>query len=206
MDWKEHSEVKMLPELTNITKQNGDKFAVVSIENVRILQDELARFREEHESELNETQKWALGRSSFKGIPKDTRSVIIIAVPDSNSLDEARLYVEETIKTAGFSAKEIKKVPLKRLAVQSGLAEYGRHNITCVEGMGSYLLLAAFATNAILEEAYAWREPMASPLCKDCDLCLANCRTGAIDKDRFLLDSEKCKKCGRCRAVCPMNN
>jgi epoxyqueuosine reductase len=36
---------------------------------------------------------------------------------------------------------------LKRLAVRSGLARYGRNNVTYVEGMGSFLELSASLTD-----------------------------------------------------------
>jgi len=49
--------------------------------------------------------------------------------------------------------------PLKTLAVCASLARYGRNNIAYVPGLGSYLMLAACATDAPSPDDATWAEP-----------------------------------------------
>jgi epoxyqueuosine reductase len=83
------------------------------------------------------------------------------------------------------------QVPEKLLSVCSGLARYGRNNITYVEGMGSYNIPAAFFTDLACE-ADEWQQPEALDLCDRCTACMRACPTGAIARDRFLLRAERC--------------
>jgi len=82
-------------------------------------------------------------------------------------------------------------IPAKTLAVRSGLAEYGRNNITYVPGMGSFHRLSAFYSDFPIE-IDTWQELRLMDLCKDCSACLRKCPTGAIPKDRILLHAERC--------------
>ena len=119
------------------------------------------------------------------------------------------------------------RLPLKTLAVRSGLAEYGRSNITFVPGMGSFLQLAAAFSDLPCEDD-PWREPKALDRCESCVACVKRCPTGAINTDRFLIQAERCLTyhneaaddfpkwidpswhhclvgCMRCQVVCPEN-
>jgi epoxyqueuosine reductase len=119
------------------------------------------------------------------------------------------------------------KLPLKTLAVRSGLAEYGRNNLCFVPGLGSFLQLVGGFTDLPCEND-PWREPKALDRCASCVACLRRCPTGAIADDRFLLRAERCLTyhneaagdfpdwidpswhhcligCMRCQAVCPEN-
>jgi len=84
--------------------------------------------------------------------------------------------------------------PIKTVAALLGLVRYGRNNITYAEGMGSYLQLCGYTTDAQLaipEDALAQR-PRLLPECDGCTVCLATCPTGAIEEDRALLRAERC--------------
>lgn len=83
------------------------------------------------------------------------------------------------------------KLPLKPLAVRSGLGKYGRNNICYVKGMGSFIQLAAFYSNLPCKEDH-WHEPCMMDRCQKCDACLKKCPTKAIPSDRFLLRAERC--------------
>jgi len=83
------------------------------------------------------------------------------------------------------------RVPLKSLAVHSGLALYGRNNITYTPRSGSFHRLVAFATNCQSQDSL-WRQHECLPRCQDCQLCIEACPTGAISKDRFLIRAERC--------------
>lgn len=119
------------------------------------------------------------------------------------------------------------RLPLKTLAVRSGLAEYGRNNICYVPGMGSFLQFVG-AFSDLPCDGDPWREPKALDRCESCVACLRHCPTGAIAGDRFLLHAERCLTyhneaasdfpswidpswhhcligCMRCQTVCPEN-
>ncbi len=83
------------------------------------------------------------------------------------------------------------RIPVKTLAVHSGLAEYGKNNITYVPGMGSFHRLSAYYSDLQIPQDN-WTELRAMELCKNCSACVDNCPTQAIPTDRFLLRAEKC--------------
>jgi epoxyqueuosine reductase len=82
-------------------------------------------------------------------------------------------------------------LPKKQLAVRSGLAAYGRNNISYVEGMGSFHRLSAFFSDLPCDEDF-WRQPVMMELCEDCTACQRSCPSKAIAEDRFLLHAERC--------------
>lgn len=94
------------------------------------------------------------------------------------------------LESEGFRALR-PRLPLKTLAACSGLAEYGRNNICYVEGMGSFVELAA-AVSDMPCDSDPWDEPKAMDLCSSCTICLRACPTGAIAEDRFLLHAGRC--------------
>jgi len=118
-------------------------------------------------------------------------------------------------------------LPLKLLAVRSGMAEYGKNNIAYVEGMGSFLRFKAFLSDMPPVRS-DWLEPRVMKECDSCKACLNACPTGAIVPDRFLIHAERCLTflnegserfpewidpawhnslvgCMKCQVVCPVN-
>jgi epoxyqueuosine reductase len=83
------------------------------------------------------------------------------------------------------------RLPKKLLAVRSGLAEYGRNNVTYVPGLGSFHRLVVFYSDLPCEED-PWRDPQVMARCETCRACLASCPSGAITDERFLLRAEYC--------------
>ncbi|MBU0595969.1 hypothetical protein KJ567_04715 [Candidatus Bipolaricaulota bacterium] len=79
---------------------------------------------------------------------------------------------------------------LKLLSVRSGLARYGRNNITYVEGMGSFLMHVAFVTDCGFPDE--WTDLGMMPQCESCRICLESCPTGAIREHQFVIDAAKC--------------
>ncbi len=83
--------------------------------------------------------------------------------------------------------------PRKAVATRLGLTEYGRNNVTYARGLGSYVLLCAVLTGAAPALPLpAPRGPASMAACASCDACLAACPTGAIPRQRFLLNAERC--------------
>lgn len=118
-------------------------------------------------------------------------------------------------------------LPLKLLAVRSGLASYGKNNISYVPEWGSYHRLMAFFSDCPAEED-EWLEPSMMKECETCTACIRACPTGAITSDRFLIRAERCLTflnerrnefpswvdpawhhrifgCLRCQEICPQN-
>jgi len=86
------------------------------------------------------------------------------------------------------------KGPLKTLAVWSGLARFGRNNITYVDGFGSYHQLVGLAADFSLDDSGSSGPggPRALNECEKCRACRTACPTGAISEERFLLHGERC--------------
>jgi epoxyqueuosine reductase len=149
------------------------------------------------------------------------------------------LHAGETDKQAGDTLAGIlapegyrvvpATVPKKLLAVRSGLADYGKNNITYIYGTGSYHRLVVFYSDLPCERD-EWRAPTMMEQCEDCVACVGACPTGAITAERFLIYVEKCITfyneepsdmsfpawmnpsshellvgCLRCQRVCPEN-
>jgi epoxyqueuosine reductase len=134
----------------------------------------------------------------------------------------------ELLEPEGYQVAQA-VVPKKLLAVCSGLAAYGRNNITYVNGMGSLHRLAALFSDLPCEEDH-WAKPQVLERCRECQACRRACPPGAIDDDRFILHAERCITfwnekpgsvafpkwlaeswhnclvgCMRCQIVCPEN-
>ncbi|NNG02250.1 MAG: 4Fe-4S binding protein [Desulfobacteraceae bacterium] len=135
--------------------------------------------------------------------------------------------ITDVLTGYGLTARKA-VLPLKLTAVRSGLAAYGRNNVTYVFGMGSFFRLAAFYSDLEPPEDAPWEEAQAMETCDRCLSCVQACPTGAIDDKRFLIRAEKCLTffnereqgfpdwidpswhnclvgCLRCQLVCPMN-
>ena len=152
--------------------------------------------------------------------------------PDYFAKAEYESHAEETLEnvleTGGYRIARA-HLALKTLAVRSGLARYGRNNITYIAGMGSLYSLVAFYTDYSCN-VDDWQESSAMVDCENCSLCRENCPTKSIPVDRFLIHAENCLGflnemkpdfpywvqhqpdwhnalvgCMRCQFVCPVN-
>lgn len=184
-------------------------------------------------------------------MPPTVKSLFIVAVPTSGITitfthrgEELRCRVPPTYANVKDIDRKVRSIleaalpegkvskailPYKTLASRSGLAKYGKNNITYVEDLGSFYRLTVFFTDMDMEtDDWQSREVMAE--CSECDRCLRACPTGAIGKDRFLIRAERCLTflnempsekgfparigssahnaivgCMRCQEVCPMD-
>ncbi len=193
-------------------------------------------------------------QNSIEKAPPWARSILIVAIPDPALAvrfrwkgREVGLWIPPTFvrweergepyvgsvlaKLAGEGCirAETASLPKKLLATRSGMARYGRNNITYVEGMGSYHRLCSLYTAVACEES-TWQEAEVLESCASCGACVRACPVGAIDPDRFLVRAERCITywqekpgdvpypealdfswqdrfigCMRCQAVCPHN-
>ncbi len=230
----------------------GAKFRIVSIARLESLSDELQAAR--REGKIDE-RLYASYLSGFRfAAPDDlpgAKSIIVVAVPQGSTVLHFTLngkhlrtvipptYIYSKIRGActaalsraleGTGGRAVKAVlPLKLLAVRSGLAQYGRNNISYVEGMGSFHRLEAFFTDHELRRD-DWQEKGMMARCENCSLCREACPTKAIRGDRFLIDAGICLTyfnenegaipewidprahnaiigCMRCQLACPANS
>lgn len=84
------------------------------------------------------------------------------------------------------------RLPFKTLAVRSGLAQYGRNNITYVPGFGSFQRLVAFYSDCPCDTD-SWRQLKVMKACENCNICQQSCPAGSIGSDRFLIRAENCR-------------
>jgi epoxyqueuosine reductase len=90
-----------------------------------------------------------------------------------------------------YRVAPLSNAPQKLLAVRSGLARYGRNNITYISDFGSFYKLSALCTD-LLCDGGEWVAPSLMPRCEECNRCVSACPTGAIPQDRVLLRAELC--------------
>ncbi|MBZ5587107.1 MAG: 4Fe-4S binding protein [Acidobacteriia bacterium] len=83
--------------------------------------------------------------------------------------------------------------PIKVVAARLGLVRYGRNNVTYAPGLGSYVQLCGFLTDARLPGLGEGVAALALlDECEGCGACVSACPVGAIDEDRVLLHAERC--------------
>jgi epoxyqueuosine reductase len=241
-------------ELLACLKELGFQMRIVSVSHLHQLQEEIEGLRTQGflERQFYEDR---LTWFSFQ-VPSDfseARSLIVVAAPRPQTRaifgwnGESRpLIIPPTYTAYDVVTKRIENLlgeiigergyrlveaslPLKLLATRSGLGEYGKNNICYVQGLGSFLQLAAYFSDIPCEEDI-WQKATMMKSCNGCELCQLACPTGAITKERFLLHAELCvsyhneKKgdvefpswmdasshncvvgCMRCQKVCPQN-
>jgi len=195
-------------------KKQGYKARIVSVKHVSSLRQEINAWRRK-KAICEELDRDYLREFDFNTQinPFKAESIIIVASPQpiarifftvngrsipviippiyNHSTDEqVKNLILSVLKPEGFYvAKAI--LPWKSLAVHSGLAEYGKNNITYVQGMGSFFRLIAFYSDLPIQED-AWTEHQTMERCHNCSACLKSCPTEAISSERFLLHAERC--------------
>ena len=248
-------EVKGMKTVTDILQSEFGtlhaKFRTVSIIYLKDLQTEITEWKR-NGLITEKFYKQNYGQFSFK--PPTTlpnaRSIIVIGIPQKITPLEffykgkkhqtilPPTYVYSKVRT---TCKEILSrilgnkgyfvdhaiLPLKLLAVKSGLAKYGKNNICYIDEMGSFTRLQAFFTDyEFLTDD--WHEKQIMKSCTTCSLCRHACPTSCIPKKRFLIHADRCLTylneykgdfpswvskqshnalvgCMRCQIVCPQN-
>jgi epoxyqueuosine reductase len=169
--------------LFNMIEERGWKGRIVPVSHLSDLRDAIIG-RYKHGLINHTLYREQLGFFSFNP-PSDlpgVRSIVIVAVPTpqmrivfhwqgrSVPVVVPPTYVSYTPRTESIQAvlaawlrhedyhQAKPKLPLKTLAVCSGLANFGRNNICYVPGMGSFLQLVG-AYSDLPCESDPWREP-----------------------------------------------
>ncbi|MEE4263063.1 MAG: 4Fe-4S double cluster binding domain-containing protein [Desulfobacteraceae bacterium] len=200
--------------LMSALEKEGCKGKILSIEHIDDLKSEINRRYQQglFDEEFFAEELCGFDFSASKGLP-ETKSLIIAAAPqpqvrvtfktpakdmpciipptyryatDRKMEDLLRLH----LYPAGYQLKKV-ILPWKLLAVRSGLAQYGKNNITYIAGLGSFYRLVAFVSD-IPGTGDSWGKPQIMSDCSKCDACSKACPSGAIGSDRFLLHAERC--------------
>lgn len=241
-----------MEKLLNMIREKGWSGQIVPIDHIEDLRHAIISRKEEGliDEKLYEDQFSFFSFDPPPDMP-GARSIIIVAVPTpqlriifnwqgsrkavtvppiyagyTQRTENIQEILEGWLKPEGYHIAK-PQLPLKTLAVFSGLAKYGRNNICYVEGMGSFLQLVSAFTDLPCDND-PWQEPKNLDRCESCITCLNHCPTKAISRDRFLLYAEKCLTyhnesasdfpdwinpswhhcltgCMRCQAICPEN-
>jgi len=131
--------------------------------------------------------------NSRRGSRRDGEPVRFIIPPtyfEQRTENRVRELLARVLEPAGYRVAEA-VLPKKLLAVRSGLAAYGKNNISYVPGMGSFHGLVAVYSDVPAQEDN-WREPQMMESCQNCSACLRHCPVGAITSECFLLRAERC--------------
>jgi|Deesub1362B_J571_1020462.scaffolds.fasta_scaffold00001_867 epoxyqueuosine reductase len=132
--------------------------------------------------------------------------------------------IQEILKKEGYQCVSSMKIPAKMAAVRAGLGRYGKNSVVLTEKLGSWVMFECLITDAPLETA---DNPIKLPVCDNCNICLKDCPTQAINED-YSIERKRCITnwlwgtyvprelrekqgirlfgCGECLKMCPANN
>lgn len=197
----------------SIAKQ-GFQGKIVSIEHVKELETEIMN---RYQKGLLDSDLYDAYLASFDFACHqkftDARSLIIVTVPQPqiqltflranksypavipptyySAIDkDVAALLKTVLEPQGYQLQNV-RLPEKLLAVRSGLAQYGKNNITYVKGMGSFQRPVVFISDYPCEED-SWGEATALEHCENCSACRKACPTNAMASDRFQLYAERC--------------
>ena len=105
--------------------------------------------------------------------------------------DQTLKYIGEYLTPFGFSVVKALTFPQKMLAVHCGLGLYGRNNICYHNEFGSYMQIMTYISDLPCEDTN-WYPLGRMESCEKCYACVTSCPTKAIDRNRPLVDSDRC--------------
>lgn len=105
--------------------------------------------------------------------------------------DLTNLIQTKIIKEKGYRVENAQGLHLKLLAVRSGLARYGRNNISYVGELGSFLALSAYFTDFNFENEILYDKRMLDE-CENCKICMKACPNNCISEENFVINVDKC--------------
>jgi epoxyqueuosine reductase len=244
----------MLEYIQEALAEQGHKATLISLDILEKLREDLSNLQVNEE--LNDYQARLIEERYIWELPKvdfDIKSILIIGKvntvtqllfeyngkqvpvlmpPGYNEYNDAysrmKHLLQELLGERGYNCITTPMLPNKLLAVRSGLAKYGRNNIAYIDGMGSFCQIYLFYTDIPVDKEPS-NEELIMKNCATCGACIKACPTGAILKDRFLMDCKRCLTffneddeytfpewinpkahhalygCYRCQEFCPVN-
>jgi epoxyqueuosine reductase len=207
--------IEMLKQLFSQLTERGYQWRVVSIDHSRDLEAAIEALRSQGllDAELVQSYLAEFDYHPPEALP-GAQSIIVVAIPQpqvrvtftrageelpfiipptypEREMDaHVHALLREILEPAGYRLAKA-NIPKKLLAVRSGLAAYGKNNITYVPGMGSFQGLVVAYTD-LPTARDSWREPQMMERCRSCEACQRHCPAGAITAERFLLHAERC--------------
>lgn len=206
----------MLQEVLRQLVEQGYRGGAVSTLH---LHDLRADIEARHRDGLLEAEFYEERLTSFEFQPPESlpgaASILVVAVPDPAVritftrngeqfpfvVPPTYLHWREVDKRVEDAAAEIlapggyrvaqANLPKKLTAVRSGLANYGKNNVTYVPGMGSFHRLVMLWSDLPSREDN-WHDLRMMDACQKCQACQRACPAEAIGSDRFLLHAERC--------------
>lgn len=202
-------------QIINFMQSKGCDCRFVKIEHLNELREEIESPRRDGLIDKTFYQNELSGLRYKKPRGFSPKSIVVVAVPQPSMRVifhwQGKAYpiivpptYADWLKVKKFAQSLLKEstkpekwkfvkslLPLKTLATHSGLAVYGRNNISYIPKYGSFHRLVAFFTDYPCEKDQ-WQEANMLPMCNTCQACIMACPTGAISGGRFLLRAEKC--------------
>jgi epoxyqueuosine reductase len=244
----------MLTYIQEALAKQGHKAAMVSLDILEKLQEDLRNLQTKEELNdyqnrlIEERYDWELPKADFEiksillvgkintvtqlKFEMKGKEIPVIMPPGYNEYydahDRVEHFLQQLLAEKGYKCKTTPMLPNKLLAARSGFAKYGRNNIVYIDGMGSFCQIYLFYTDIPVEK-HPFSEELIMKKCATCGACIKVCPTGAIIKDRFLLDCKRCLTffnedeeypfpewvdpkahhalygCYRCQEICPVN-
>lgn len=188
---------------------------IIPIRYLEPLRQEIEELQQSHtiRQDLIDTYLKAFQFEYSQVLPQ-AQSIVLLAIPQPISILNIRwqekskqilipptyIYTEDDqaaqrllhtgIRQAGFSSC-LASLPLKLLAVRSGLSQYGRNNISYIRDLGSFYRLTAFVSDLPCPET-PWHENRRMPECENCKACQKSCPTCCIDENRSIIEATQC--------------
>lgn len=194
------------------------KFRTVSVEHIKELKRWFEKLEKEKRLSINKIFRDFIGRFQFNPdeILPGAKSIVIISVYLKNGSiifnhkgKKIEIFVPSGYFNPGLTLDTIKpwildditknpdtkyeprtNLPIKTLAVRSGLADYGKNNIAYIDGFGSFHRMVCAYTDQELEDN--WRPLNMLHLCKGCSICIKECPTKCITDNNFMINIDKC--------------
>lgn len=192
----------------------NSKFRVISSKHIPEIRKEIKqlyidkKITKEIYNYVSKYFKFNISKNLF-----NERYIIVVAIPQKTSIltlniEERKLdviipptYIYTKDQNIIYHIllkifKDVKKIsyanlPKKLIAVRSGLAEYGRNNISYVKGMGSFHRLETYYIDFPLEVDDWYKESMMKQ-CNTCSKCLTACPNKCIRENNFVIKAEHC--------------
>lgn len=205
---------ELMKQLENRMEEQGFRWRMVAVEHVEELKEEIFQRKRSGEiaEEVYRGYMTGFETSVTEALP-GARSIIIVAAPQPqyqvgftrngevqyfiipptylhHTDQEIESVLKSVLEPSGYRFSQA-CLPEKLLTVRSGLGRYGRNNITYIEGMGSFYRPRAYYSDLPSWQDH-WQPAAMMDICKKCNVCVDACLPGALSRERFIVQADKC--------------